>query len=109
MSTLLFYTEIEHMFARAGCIDRSFVKKITFKKGIDKVDFIVYNIDRKKGRDKTEREDRTMKTNELRERLERLENNLFMIYMVDRWTSEDERRVNLIEREIEDIKRELNV
>ena len=50
-----------------------------------------------------------MKINELRERLERLENNLFMIYMVDRWTSEDERRANLIEREIEDIKRELNV
>jgi hypothetical protein len=50
-----------------------------------------------------------MRINELRERLERLENNLFMIYMVDRWTSEDERRANLIEREIEDIKRELNV
>lgn len=45
-----------------------------------------------------------MKINELRERLERLENNLFMICMVDRWTSEDERRVNLIEREIEEIK-----
>lgn len=50
-----------------------------------------------------------MRINELTERLERLENNLFMIYMVDRWTSEDERRANLIEREIEEIKRELNV
>ena len=50
-----------------------------------------------------------MRINELRERLETLENRLFMIYMVDRWTSEDERRVNLIEREIEEIKRELNV
>ena len=92
------------MFARAGRCDRSFVKKITFEKGIDKVDFIVYNVDRKKGRDKTEREDRTMRINELRERLERLENRLFMIYMVDRWTSEDEKRANLIEREIEEIK-----
>ena len=45
-----------------------------------------------------------MRINELRERLERLENNLFMIYMVDRWTLEDERRANLIEREIEEIK-----
>ena len=45
-----------------------------------------------------------MRTNELKERLERLENNLFMIHMVDRWTSEDERKANLIEREIEEIK-----
>lgn len=45
-----------------------------------------------------------MRINELKERLERLENNLFMIYMVDRWTSEDEKRANLIEREIEEIK-----
>ena len=45
-----------------------------------------------------------MRINELRERLETLENKLFMIYMVDRWTSEDEKRANLIEREIEEIK-----
>ena len=45
-----------------------------------------------------------MRINELRERLETLENRLFMIYMVDRWTSEDEKRANLIEREIEEIK-----
>lgn len=50
-----------------------------------------------------------MKINELRERLERLENRLFMMNMIDRWTYEDMNRINELEREIDEIKRELNV
>ena len=50
-----------------------------------------------------------MRINELKERLERLENNLFMMNMIDRWTYEDRRRVSELEREIDEIKRELNV
>jgi len=50
-----------------------------------------------------------MKINELRERLERLENNLFMMNMIDRWTSADRKRVAELEREIDEIRRELNV
>ena len=38
------------MFGGPGAPTGPFVKKITFKKGIDKVNFIVYNIDRKKGK-----------------------------------------------------------
>ena len=50
MSTLFILYENEHMFAWAGQFDRTIVKKIIFEKGIDKVDFIVYNVDRKKGK-----------------------------------------------------------
>ena len=50
-----------------------------------------------------------MRINELKERLEELENNLFIMNMIDRWTSEDRKRVSKLEREIDEIKRELNV
>ena len=47
-----------------------------------------------------------MRINELKERLE---DNLFIMNMIDRWTYEDRKRVSELEREIEEIKRELNV
>ena len=50
-----------------------------------------------------------MRINELKERLEKLENNLFIMNMIDRWTYEDRKRVSELEREIDEIKRELNV
>ena len=48
-----------------------------------------------------------MRTNELRDRIERLENTLFMIEMKDRWTAKDYEMVDKIEREIEEIKKNL--
>ena len=48
-----------------------------------------------------------MRTNELKTRLEKLENRLFELNMIDRWTPKVARLVRETEIEIEDIKREL--
>ena len=48
-----------------------------------------------------------MRNNELKTRLEKLENRLFGLNMIDRWTPEVARLVRETEIEIEDIKREL--
>lgn len=48
-----------------------------------------------------------MRNNELKTRLENLEDRLFGLNMIDRWTPEVYRAVREIETEIEDIKREL--
>lgn len=50
-----------------------------------------------------------MKTIEMKKRLESLENTLFIINMVDRWTAEDYRRVNTIEAEIAELKEVLGI
>ena len=48
-----------------------------------------------------------MRTNELKTRLNKLEDRLFGLNMIDRWTPEVARLVRETEIEIEDIKREL--
>ena len=45
--------------------------------------------------------------NELKERLETLEGRLFMMNMIDRWTTNDINTIREIETEITEIKREL--
>lgn len=42
---------------------------------------------------------------EREERIERLENRLFLLKMVDRWTNEDREIMRKIEREIEELKK----
>lgn len=48
-----------------------------------------------------------MRNNELKTRLEKLEDKLFGLNMIDRWTPEVARLVRETEIEIEDVKREL--
>ena len=46
-----------------------------------------------------------MTKTERKERIERLENRLFLIRMVDRWTNEDRRIMNEIEKELRELKK----
>lgn len=48
-----------------------------------------------------------MTVQEIKERIEQLENRLFMMNMIDRWTCEDERRVNAIENELRELELKL--
>lgn len=51
-----------------------------------------------------EREDKTMKREDLLKKLEELENRLFLINMIDRWTNEDRKNLREVEREIAEVK-----
>lgn len=42
---------------------------------------------------------------EREERIERLENRLFLLNMVDRWTTEDRENIRKIETELRELKR----
>lgn len=42
---------------------------------------------------------------EKEERIERLENRLFLLKMVDRWTNEDRENIRKIETELRELKR----
>ena len=42
---------------------------------------------------------------EREERIERLENRLFLLKMVDRWTTEDRENIRKIETELRELKR----
>lgn len=42
---------------------------------------------------------------EREERIERLENRLFLLKMVDRWTNEDRENIRKIETELRELKR----
>lgn len=46
-----------------------------------------------------------MTKTERKERIERLENRLFLLNMVDRWTNEDRRIMNEIEKELRELKK----
>jgi hypothetical protein len=45
---------------------------------------------------------------EITKRIEQLENQKFMIYMADHWTTEDRNLLNKVEREIEKLQKKLN-
>lgn len=45
-----------------------------------------------------------MTTQEIKEKIEKLENRLFIMNMIDRWTNEDRNTVNKIENEIYQLK-----
>lgn len=51
-----------------------------------------------------EREDKTMKREDLLKKLEALENRRFLINMIDRWTNEDRKNLREVEKEIAEIK-----
>ena len=44
-----------------------------------------------------------MTVQEIKQKIEELKGRLFLMNMIDRWTIEDERRVNEIENEIRDL------
>ena len=48
-----------------------------------------------------------MTVQEIKERIEQLKNRLFMMNMIDRWTSEDERRVDAMENELHELELKL--
>jgi len=48
-----------------------------------------------------------MTIQEIKERIEQLKNRLFMMNMIDRWTIEDERRVNAMENELHELELKL--
>lgn len=48
-----------------------------------------------------------MTVQEIKERIEQLKNRLFMMNMIDRWTIEDERRVNAMENELHELELKL--
>lgn len=48
-----------------------------------------------------------MTVQEIKERIEQLKNRLFMMNMIDRWTIEDERRVNVMENELHELELKL--
>lgn len=45
-----------------------------------------------------------MKREDLLKKLEELENRLFLINMIDRWTNEDRKNLREVEREIAEVK-----
>ncbi len=51
-----------------------------------------------------ERENKTMKREDLLKKLEVLENRLFLINMIDRWTNEDRKILREVEEEIAEVK-----
>lgn len=51
-----------------------------------------------------EREDKTMKREDLLKKLEVLENRRFLINMIDRWTNEDRKNLREVEKEIAEVK-----
>lgn len=48
-----------------------------------------------------------MTVQEIKEKIEQLKNRLFMMNMIDRWTIEDERRVNAMENELHELELKL--
>lgn len=48
-----------------------------------------------------------MAVQEIKEKIEQLKNRLFMMNMIDRWTIEDERRVNAMENELHELELKL--
>ncbi len=45
----------------------------------------------------------TMTVQEIKQKIEELQNRLFLMNMIDRWTQEDRNRVNTIEEEIKEL------
>ena len=58
-------------------------------------------------RDIKERKEKKMTKEEIMKRIEQLQNRLFMINMIDRWTNEDRRRMEETEDEIRELKMQL--
>lgn len=48
-----------------------------------------------------------MTVEQIKERIEQIKNRLFMMNMIDRWTSEDERRVDAMENELHELELKL--
>lgn len=44
-----------------------------------------------------------MTVQEIKQKIEELQNRLFLMNMIDRWTQEDRNRVNTIEEEIKEL------
>lgn len=63
---------------------------------------IIYNC--QKERTNKRKEVNKMTVQEIKERIEQLQNRLFMLNMIDRWTSEDRNTANEIENEIYQLK-----
>lgn len=45
---------------------------------------------------------------EITKRIEKLENQKFMIYMTDHWTNEDRKLLHEVERELAELQKKLN-
>ena len=58
-------------------------------------------------RDIKERKEKKMTKEEIMKTIEQLQNRLFMINMIDRWTNEDRRRMEETEDEIRELKMQL--
>lgn len=58
-------------------------------------------------RDIKERKEKKMTKEEIMKKIEQLQNRLFMINMIDRWTNEDRRRMEETEDEIRELKMQL--
>ena len=67
---------------------------------VDKLNSICYNTGRKRER----KEDKEMTREEIKKEIERLEEREFMINMVDRWTYEDRKALNVIEKRLKELK-----
>lgn len=48
-----------------------------------------------------------MTMQEIKERIEQLKNRLFMMNMIDRWTSEDEQIVNRLQNELRELETQI--
>lgn len=55
---------------------------------------------------KKESEENKMKREEREERIQKLESQIFMIYMIDRWTNENRKRLAALEEELKELKKE---
>ena len=58
-------------------------------------------------RDIKERKEKKMTKEEIMKKIEQLQNRLFMINMIDRWTNEDRRSMEETEDEIRELKMQL--
>lgn len=47
-----------------------------------------------------------MKREEREERVRKIENQLFMMNMIDRWTAADRKRIEQLEEELKELKKE---
>lgn len=48
-----------------------------------------------------------MTVKEIKEKIEQLKNRLFMMNMIDRWTSEDEQMVNRLQNELHELEAQI--
>ena len=47
-----------------------------------------------------------MKKEEREERIKKLESQIFMVYMIDRWTNKDRKRLATLEKELKELEKE---